>query len=428
MIAQHNIYPPKNWQDFELLCLKLWGEIWNAKDDIEFNSDNSSGQDGVDIYCVPNNKKGYYGIQCKNKNLFLKQGKLNKLTKTTIDIEINKAKNFKPSLKKLIIATSIGKDKALEEYVREINLIHIEKGLFSVQLCFWDFISRKIFEYESVYRWYVKNESFNKTKSVLITFENNEDEICHKPRFIKTNVIYRLQTKTEKIEETNQYRKAFEKIFSEQRDSFIDRLLSYFRKQPLRIDEFVKVSINGVDINSPEYIESTYPKPKKDFDANVTLSSINLIPDKQELSFRIKIFNNGDTVIDDYKLFFTVLGNYENVKVISPRLSELNTYNASTWINENQGLIQPYENFIVQQDSFLSKEIILIPNKDKEENIIIGWKLLSRNFNDTGKLKIKIIPEYIENERIMFVLKENDCRNEIEFSNLKNEGFYTLNY
>jgi len=126
--------------------------------------------------------------------------------------------------------------------------------------------------------------------------------------------------------------------------------------------------------------------------------------------------------------FLQFLGNYEDVKVISPRLSELNTYIASTWINENQGLIQPDENFIVQQDSFLSKEIILIPNKDKEENIILSWKLLSRNFSDTGKLKIKILPEYLEHERIMFVLKEKDCRKEIEFSNLENEGFYTLNY
>jgi hypothetical protein len=155
MISSQNILTPSNWQDFELLCLKLWGEIWEKQHEIEFNSDNSLGQDGVDIYCIPTNQTGYFGIQCKNKKLFKKNGQLNKITKSIIDEEISKAKNFKPKLKKLIIATSIEKEKAIEEYVREINIAHIEQGLFSVQICFWDFISRKMCEYENVYNWYL---------------------------------------------------------------------------------------------------------------------------------------------------------------------------------------------------------------------------------------------------------------------------------
>lgn len=428
MISKQNIYPPENWQDFESLCLKLWGEIWSVQGEIEFNSDNSSGQDGVDIYCIPQNKKGYYGIQCKNKKLFLKSGVLNKLAKSTIDEEINKAKNFKPPLKGLIIATSIGKDKELEEYVREINLKHLENNLFSVQICFWNFISRKIFEYKNVYNWYLKNENFNKTKSILVTFENNEKEIIHKPKFIKTKVTYRLQTKTEKEEELSHYRKAIEVIFDEKKESFVDRLLSFFRQQPLSLDSLAKISINGKDINSPEYIESTYPKPKNDNNSRVTFTAMNLVPGNQALSFKINIFNNGDSVIDDYKIYFTLLGNYEKVTVKTPRLSELNKYIATTWINENYGLIEPDENFIVQQDSFLSKEIILIPNKDKEETLVLKWKILSRDFNDTGELKINVVPEYIENEKIMFVLKEKDCKEDFEYSNIYTEGIYTLNY
>lgn len=68
MKSPFNIHPPKNWQDFETLCLKLWGEIWNIPHEIDFNSDNAQGQHGVDIYGPVNGGKDYYGIQCKNKN------------------------------------------------------------------------------------------------------------------------------------------------------------------------------------------------------------------------------------------------------------------------------------------------------------------------------------------------------------------------
>lgn len=429
MISQQNIYPPKNWQDFEMLCLKLWGEIWNTQDDIEFNSDNSSGQDGVDIYCIPKGENGYYGIQCKNKNLYRKNGELNVLTKATIDEEINRAKKFTPALKKLIIATSIGKDKALEEYVREVNIKHIQKKLFKVQLCFWDYISRKIVEYEDVTNWYLKNENFKRAKSIKITFENGKTEIEHSPKFIKTKFTYRLQTIEEKEEEINHYKETFRRVFEKEKKGLFDKLLSVFRSQHINLDSGLRILINGVDINSKEYIESTYPKPKQDFANRQVITPGNLmIPDEQEISFKIKLFNNGDTVIDDYKLHFSIIGEFEDVKVKPPRLGDLNNYNATTWINKNHGLIEPDENFIVQQDSFTSKEIILIPKIDRKEKIILKWKLLSRDFTETGQLAINIIPKYIETKKIMYVLKEEDCKEEIEYSTQYVKGRYTINY
>lgn len=57
MISPKRIHPPQNWQSFELLTLKLWGEIWNVPNEIEFNSESGSKQKGVDIYCVPKNEK-----------------------------------------------------------------------------------------------------------------------------------------------------------------------------------------------------------------------------------------------------------------------------------------------------------------------------------------------------------------------------------
>lgn len=113
MKAPVNIHPPKNWQDFETLCLKLWGEIWNIPHEIEFNSDNS--QDNMELIFTPiDGGLSYNGIQCKNKKLNLIDGKPNRISVQDIQAEIEKAKSFQPSLKKLIIATSLPKDQKLK--------------------------------------------------------------------------------------------------------------------------------------------------------------------------------------------------------------------------------------------------------------------------------------------------------------------------
>ena len=53
----------------------------------------------------------YNGIQCKNKSLTLIDGKPNRISVQDIQAEIEKAKSFQPSLKKLIIATSTQRSK-----------------------------------------------------------------------------------------------------------------------------------------------------------------------------------------------------------------------------------------------------------------------------------------------------------------------------
>lgn len=330
MISPIRIPPPQNWQDFEHLALKLWGEIWNVPNDIEFNSELGSNQKGVDIYCVPKNERGYFGIQCKNKKLFCKYGKPNKLTKSTIDKEIEKAKSFVPKLEKLIIATSFGKDSELEEYVRSVNLNHINNGLFKIQICFWDYFSRKIPEYENVYNWYLKNQNFENEKSVFISFKSDKTEKSFSPDFIKTHVTYRLQTNDEKLEEKSANQKVFKEFQKENGLSFFrDRIFNFSNKISDNVFESKKILINGVDIRSQEYIESRYPREKINFNCAPIIAH-NPIQDKQLCGFKIKISNNGRSVIDDFKLSFRIEGDFENVKVISPRISEIVTYDPTT--------------------------------------------------------------------------------------------------
>ena len=123
MISPTQIQKPANWQDFESLCKKLWGEIWECSDSIKKNGRNGQAQHGVDVYGIPKGENNYYGIQCKGKDEYTHS----QLTKDEIDVEIDKAKKFKPSLKKLIFATTANKDAEIEEYVRIKNLTNIKE-------------------------------------------------------------------------------------------------------------------------------------------------------------------------------------------------------------------------------------------------------------------------------------------------------------
>jgi len=427
MISPIRIFPPQNWQDFEHLTLKLWGEIWNVPNEIEFNSESGSKQKGVDIYCVPKNERGYFGIQCKNKKLFCKYGKPNKLTKATIANEIEKAKDFIPKLERLVIATSFGKDGDLEEYVREVNLSHINNGLFRVQLCFWDYFSRKIPEYENVYNWYLKNQNFEKSKSVFISFENDITEKTFSPEFVKNYVTYRLQTDDEKLEEKTEFQKVIKEFQKENCFGFINRIFNFSNKIPDNILTSDKILVNGVDIKSQEYIESTYPRQKLDSN-NIPIIVSNLIKDKQEFGFKIKISNNGRSVIEDFKLSFRMEGDFESVEVNPPRISDIKTYEATTWINNRYGLFEPSKNFITQKDYSVSKKVILTPKLAKEGVIKIKWTLLARDFSDEGKLTINVRPKYIERKKTMYVLRSEKCKSEVEFSHKMIEGNYQLNW
>jgi len=94
MEASKNLRRPTNWQDFETLCKKLWGEIWNCPE-IKKNGRNGQNQNGVDVCGIPFGEQNYYGIQCKGKDEYTNK----QFTEAEISIEIAKAKLFIPPVK-----------------------------------------------------------------------------------------------------------------------------------------------------------------------------------------------------------------------------------------------------------------------------------------------------------------------------------------
>ena len=187
MIAPAQIRPPENWQDFELLCKKLWGEIWKCSNTIKRNGRSGQKQCGVDIYGTPNGGIEYYGIQCKGKD------NRAQLTTKEIDDEITKAKNFKPTLKAFYFATTAVKDAIIEEYIREKNIESITNGGFAIDIFSWEDIVDLLKERRSTYNWYINNCQYADNSDVSITITPEKNYSALHPQYIHLIKKYKVR-------------------------------------------------------------------------------------------------------------------------------------------------------------------------------------------------------------------------------------------
>ncbi len=389
MVSPLNIYPPKNWQDFEKLCLKLWGEIWEIPHEIEFNSDNAQGQQGVDIYGPINEGQQYFGIQCKNKKLNLIDGEKNRITISDLQIEIEKAKSFKPQLKKLIIATSLPKDQKLEEYIRIESQKNVLDGLFYIQICFWDFFERKIPEFKKVYDWYLNNEEFYKKHSIEILFKGKETVKKFFPKF-QRNINHYILKQPE---------------FEDQLKNEIHNLL--INNQPA--SEYLKI------------IQSTASP----------LNLYNQTVDWNQLCwFKLYVKNTGEAVIEDYKIELEFEGNFIEVGAEKPSVFERQYFKTDIkeYSNSKRDLyIKPYEKTLVQSDSFITDYIYIKPVVGGYEKVNLNWKLLSRDFNCNGTLTIEIDPQYYTVDNNYFVDNQSEVAITENISLIKRRGIHGIN-
>jgi len=404
MKAPINIHPPKNWQDFETLCLKIWGEIWNIPHEIEFNSDNAQGQNGVDIYGPIDGGLSYNGIQCKNKKLNLIDVKPNRISVGDVKAEIEKAKSFQPSLSKLIIATSLPKDQKVEEYVRIQSVENLKNGLFSIQICFWEFFERKISEFPNVYNWYIKNEDFHRVKQLSVTFDNGESEIICQPKFQKNVKRYTYKSKDDNIEDEFDYNLTLAEAIKKY-DSLGSKPNKKFN------DLFSKINLNHSLIGHQKYVWG------------------------QTCWLKLQIQNSGESVIEDFKIELDFEGDFEKVGAESGHYLINPNYvnNIREYSNTEKSLyIKPQSKELVQGDYFNTGNFFIKPKVSGENNeVIVNWKLLSRDFTDSGTLLIKIRPKF----HTVFIDKDVDSveeeREDITYKLFERPGisnFTSVNY
>jgi len=346
MQAKKSLPKPQNWQDFESLCKKLWGEIWKCEE-IKKNGRSGQSQHGVDVYGNPRGEKSYWGIQCKGKDEYSHK----QLTEDEVLVEIENAKNFEPKLKKLYFATTANKDVVIEAFFRKKNIEHLEADLFELHLYSWEDIVDLIFEYRETYAYYVDSQNFRSSKEVNVTFGNGEHEITLIPKF-------------------RQHVKAYVKDYSAD----------------------IKNSLMGMS-----HLWELNPTFNKLYQSAVTarmrVATINL----SYVNFSIRIHNTGTEPLEDYKLSFEVLGAVEdisktNVKdemiILSRIINKPTTYVDNS---DMSGDLIP-RNTLVGDDDFISADIFIKPLPE-DAKVNISWKLLSRHFKTSGELKIIIVPE-----------------------------------
>ena len=355
MIASTQIKKPEHWQDFEKLCKKLWGEIWDCPNTIKRNGRSGQKQNGVDVYGIPKGETQYYGIHCKGKDEYTNST----LTYKEIDEEIQKAESFKPKLKCFIFASTANKDTDIEEYVRNKDIEYRTKGLFEVHLACWEDIVDLLEERRNTYNWYINNCQYKDNTDVAITF-NGREEIEIYPEYIRTTIYYEL-----------------------------DRLntSNLNNKYPFHIVGMLN------DIN---------------LSYNLTPNTDNKI---QWCEIPIKIENTGTTVIEDYKLYFST--KKESVECISTGIEYLSdVFLDSSFRMEMNRQIDEDRELYESADS--ENELVYIPNdtilvqtdrrlfsfniglKYGVDMIPIYWNFKSRNYNKKGLLKILVIPRYEE--------------------------------
>lgn len=344
MKASLSLRRPTNWQDFESLAKKLWGEIWDCPD-IRKNGRSGNKQYGVDIYGIPQGETQYFGIQCKGKDEYTDK----QFTEKEIIKEIEKAKTFQPSLKKFYLTTTAVKNADTEEFVRKTNVDHISKGLFGVELYSWEDIVELIDENKRTHDWYIKSQNYTTQKSVSVTFQNGSSEIICLPKFRKPITHYRQK---------------------------IVPAIDFFYTNPL----FTSIQ------KRQQLMSSITVGHSPMFSTTINLSYF---------SFLIKIHNTGTDPIEEYKLLLEFQGEIDEIADTNEKSSGLfpniHVYFLTTylWNDTKTGKIVPRSKILVGDDTMTSDEIFL-KTQPVESKITINWKLLSKDFKDKGQLFINV--------------------------------------
>jgi len=149
---------PKNWQDFESICHRLWAEIWS---DLNAHKNGRQGQPqcGVDIFGKPIYSKSYHGVQCKDKDNRL--GSI--LTGNDLLEESQKSKDFTPQISSFTLATTSQRDQQIQSLCRQVN--EEKRFPFNVDVWSWDDIEAEIAYRPQILNHYYSSLPISETES-----------------------------------------------------------------------------------------------------------------------------------------------------------------------------------------------------------------------------------------------------------------------
>lgn len=150
---------------------------------VELNGRRGQSQQGVDIFARKEATGEWIGIQCKCR------AKGKNLSRSDIELEIKKAKDFNPKISTLYIYTTCDRDVKVQEITREINITLIEEKSFKIKVNFWPDIEESLKDeanFPVYYRFYNKffadnltlGHAVSKLFNLNLHFDNNPDTHC----------------------------------------------------------------------------------------------------------------------------------------------------------------------------------------------------------------------------------------------------------
>lgn len=352
---QKTLRKPENWQDFESLAKKLWGELWEIPFKIKKNGRLGQPQNGVDVYGIPKNEEAYWGIQCKGKNDYVNT----KLTKSEIDKEVKKAKKFKPKLKVFIIATTQNKDVDIEQYIREKDIESRKNGGFEIILFCWEDIVDFIEANRETLNWYLGINKFRDKYDVDVTFESGANTYLIKPKFLKRVTKYKVRNPNMKIPNAG-----------------------------------------------PAMILPNIPSMFESNEINHSWCTVKIV-----------IQNNGNVVLEDWYLRLKLdnvkkISDNFNVSIyLSNDIKKMMYDNRSLYENkqDNSFLYEPAQKEPLIQKSGRTFEISFIPNFD-QKSVNINWEFLARDFDKSGNLEIQLEPDFKEKVNYLSVASKEELK------------------
>lgn len=140
-LSSLNIPTPKNWDEFEDICLSSFKLRWTSPNLTKYGRQGQA-QNGIDIYGEDNLGR-FVGIQCKNYEL--------ELTTKVVEEEIEKAEKFKPEVKAFFIATTAPSDTKIQSAIRLISGKRVAADKFPVGIFFWNDIIQELANNEAVF-------------------------------------------------------------------------------------------------------------------------------------------------------------------------------------------------------------------------------------------------------------------------------------
>ena len=331
---------PSNWQDFETLCKKLWGEIWSCPE-IQKNGRLGQEQSGVDIFGIPESEEEYFGIQCKGKSEYNDHHA--QFTEKEIDNEIEKAKTFQPKLKKLYFATTALNDSKIQAYVRQKNLDNKKEGLFEIHLFSWETIVDLIDENRLTHDYYIKSQNYKTNKNAYVTFQNDQNEFEGNVKFRKTITDYRQKIVPATMQDSLLHNSFFESF------------------------HFINHSPFNSKTNNSYFI------------------------------FFLRIHNVGNDPIEDFKILLKFNGEYQELDTVTKGghyLMPAIKYSYDTFVDDENktGKIIPSKKILVSEDTMGFDDLKIKPLHGDSE-IEIEWKIISKDYKNQGKLVLRLKAE-----------------------------------